>query len=302
LRPHRTGAIFFPSPESNFLSVNYQICLPERLTVEDIPHMKRICTDLRARGLMDMAYVYAWDEGAEIRPDLRRMMIEKWTVLKREIPDLARANVYRNPDAEVMSVLDIVMPLTPQLQYRERWDHWRERGHVTGAYICNAPVHPCANFFIDYPAIDHRILFWQLYDHDVTFFLYYLINIWRQSRDRDPRWPDSDWVTATDGSVNGDGHLVYPGRHAVLPSVRLANIRDGIEDYEAPAVLEELTTRLDPKRDATLIEANRRLLDVPKTVTSAINQYTRDPDVLMTARHRVDTRILATRAHLRADP
>ena len=32
--------------------------------------------------------------------------------------------------------------------------------------------------------------------------------------------------------VNGDGILIYPGANGPLPSIRLENIRDGIEDFE----------------------------------------------------------------------
>ena len=278
---------------------NYQICLPEGKTIEDIPHMKRICADLRRRGIMDMAYVYAWDEGAEGNPNIRRTMIEKWSVLKKEIPDLTRADVYGKPTEEVMSVLDVVMPLTPELRHRERWDHWRERGHITGAYVCCGPRHPCANFFIDYPAIDQRILFWQLYDHKVTFFLYYLIDIWKHNLRQNPRWPDGPWITASHGNDNGDGHLVYPGRAQVLPSVRLANIRDGIEDYEALVVLEKLTANLDANADPDIIIVNERLLAMPDELSASISEYTKDPAVLMKWRRRLDEQILAAQAALR---
>ena len=274
---------------------NYQICLPESKTAEDIPHMKKICEDLRRRGLMDIAYVYAWDEGAETNPNIRRMMIEQWSLLKQEIPDLTRADVYGNPTEEVMGVLDVVMPLTPELTHRDRWVHWRKKGHITGAYMCCSPRHPYANFFIDYPAIDQRVVFWQLYDHGVTFFLYYATNIWRQSNRAENRWPDGPWVTASHGNDNGDGHLLYPGKEAVLPSVRLANIRDGIEDYEAFVVLEELTERLDKREHAELIAANEAILSVPDEVAKSLTEYTKEPLELLEWRRRLDEQVLKTK-------
>ena len=52
-------------------------------------------------------------------------------------------------------------------------------------------------------------------------------------------WPDFPWIghsfRVNDGQrfVTGDGQLVYPGKNMELyPSLRLVNIRDGIEDYE----------------------------------------------------------------------
>ena len=35
-----------------------------------------------------------------------------------------------------------------------------------------------ANFFIDYPATDHRTLFWAAYKYGVTGFFYYEVAMW----------------------------------------------------------------------------------------------------------------------------
>ncbi|MFH0964921.1 MAG: glycoside hydrolase domain-containing protein [Planctomycetota bacterium] len=263
-----------------------------------LPQLGKVAAVAREKGITDMAYAYGWDEYAEAHPEWRDHYLSDFGAMKKALPDIATANVYGKPTEDVMSVMDIVMPLTPELAHRDRWDYWRDRGHVTGAYVCCGPLHPYANFFIDYPAIDHRVLFWQLYDHRVTFFLYYMTNIWGQSDSQGPRWPDADWVTASHGNDNGDGHLVYPGKSAVLPSVRLANIRDGIEDYEAFAVLDDLTKRLDRDKHADLIAENRKMLSVPDDVTAGLTDYTKDPLLLLDARRRLDDQILKTRKAL----
>jgi hypothetical protein len=32
--------------------------------------------------------------------------------------------------------------------------------------------------------------------------------------------------------MSGDGLMFYPGRNGPLPTIRLANVRDGVQDYE----------------------------------------------------------------------
>ena len=105
-------------------------------------------------------------------------------------------------------------------------------------------------------------------------------------------------MTASHGNDNGDGQLLYPGKEAVLPSVRLANIHDGIEDYEAFAVLEELTNQLKPAEHSDLIAANRQLLAMPDEVTRSLTEYTKAPHVLLRARRRLDHQIVSTKRAL----
>ena len=85
----------------------------------------------------------------------------------------------------------------------------------------------------------------------------------------------------------------------MLPSVRLANIRDGIEDYEALALLADLTEQLDKKRHADLIARNRAMLAVPEQVTTSITRFTTDPLVVIEARQQVDALILESRTALK---
>ncbi len=275
---------------------NYQIGVCE--SEKDFDHFKQLADKVRARGLMPISYVYGWDEYPEYNERVRQEMLRVWGKLKQEIPDLPRADVYTKPGDEMMQAMDIVMPATQGLEDQAKWDKWRANGKLTGAYLCCGPRHPYANFFIDYPAIDQRVVFWQMYDYKVKMLLYYAINNWRQSLKQQPRWPDGPWVTASHGNDNGDGHLIYPGKKEVLASVRLANVRDGIEDYEALVVLEELTAKLDKTRDARLIAQNRKLLDIPPGVSKDLRTYTKDPRVLLAVRRELDNRILATKRAL----
>ncbi len=242
-------------------------------------------------------YVHGFDESdmrrdhaEKIDPSIRRvygMIGEKFPRIKRE-----SANPL-NP-AHVGS-FDIWTPLTAQWQpeLRER----QAAGDEVWAYVCCAPGKPYANLFVDFPGVDPRILPWQYYQHGVTGFLYYLINHYEKQENWNTagtRWPKAPWNTLSYGT-NNDGILIYPGPDATpLASTRLENLRDGIEDYEALAMLAELTERLEAAGGhEELVAQAREVLAVRPQVTSSWTEYTQEPEVILAARAEVDALIEA---------
>ncbi|OQA81900.1 MAG: hypothetical protein BWY31_03567 [Lentisphaerae bacterium ADurb.Bin242] len=86
--------------------------------------------------------------------------------------------------------------------------------------------------------------------------------------------------------------LLYPGKDGTpLSSIRLENIRDGIEDYEVLALLEETLREQKMRKAGTdpgLIAEAEALLAVPEAVTSSWTEYTIDPEVIRKCRIRAD--------------
>jgi hypothetical protein len=86
---------------------------------------------------------------------------------------------------------------------------------------------------LDFPITNYRVLGGFLNaSQGVSGLLYWAVDGWA----RDP------WTDPTYGCCYpGDGTLVYPGRPAgvvgVVPSVRLAMVRDGMDDYDYVALL-----------------------------------------------------------------
>ncbi len=251
-------------------------------------------------------YVHGFDESdmrrdheETVDPSIRRvfgMIGEKFPRIRRE-----SANPL-NP-AHV-GYFDIWTPLTAQWQ-----EELRERqaaGDEVWAYVCCGPVKPYANLFVDFPGVDPRILPWQYYQHGITGFLYYLINHYEKQEKWNmpgPKWPERPdlpgqpprpWNTLSYGT-NNDGILVYPGLDATpLASTRLENLRDGIEDYEALAMLADLTDRLAAAggHDELVAQA-RQVLAVRPEVTASWTEYTQEPAVIVGARAEVDALIEA---------
>ncbi len=105
-----------------------------------------------------------------------------------------------------------------------------------------------------------------------------------------PKWPDEPW-NCFSYNTNSDGILIYPGPDATpLASTRLENLRDGIEDYEALAILQELAAKFTPKNDdekALLAEAEE-LVKVPAELSESWTKFTKDPKIIEKTRAKID--------------
>ena len=131
--------------------------------------------------------------------------------------------------------------------------------------------------FIECPAIEGRLLMGaQTVRQRPDGFLYYQISIWNSSRCI-TSGPFTDWDPRSWTRYHGDGSWTCVGPDGTpLPTVRLENFRDGLEDYAYALLLEKkLKSHADPN-DAWAKRA-RELLAVPRDVMDTMRNYTGDP-------------------------
>lgn len=118
--------------------------------------------------------------------------------------------------------------------FGERMAERKAAGDDVWWYVCWEPGDPYNNMFVDQLGIQHRILFWQQYAHGVDGFLYWGANYWNSDSGTSDPWSDMATVKNLSESVYGDGSLMYNGNSVgvdgACPSLRLAAIRDGVED------------------------------------------------------------------------
>ena len=230
---------------------------------------------MRAAGLEAPAYVYTFDErGEEFYPTIREVF-----GMVRERFGLRTFSTARVPqDPAVLSDLqiDAICPLTPGYD-REAADRCRAAGHEVWAYVCLGPRYPNANFLADHPLVESRVIWWQAFDQRVDGFLLWGLNIWDLPGNDRPldlsAGPRVDWSITTGGEyawLHGDGRLLYAGPDGPVGSVRLANIRDGLEDYEY--------LRLATERDPVTATA------VLARITTGWSDFSREPDAVRAAR------------------
>jgi hypothetical protein len=243
---------------------------------------------LRREGLAGRAYIYTFDErGKEFFPIIREyfgMVKERYP----EIPTLTTAYVPQDPVVMRDLRVDWNCPVSSVYRF-EQAEACRAAGLQVWSYICMGPRYPYANWLADDPLIEARLIWWQAYHQKLDGFLYWGLNIWERRNNDQPidpaagpllQWsittgaPGSDWER-----LHGDGELLYAGVAGPLGSIRLANLRDGLEDYEYLWLLGQSAAGVEAARTACL------------PVTTSLTQFCRDPAVLTAQRETIARRL-----------
>ena len=228
-----------------------------------------VVKQLEEKGILDRAYIYGFDENPpSCEPQIRKL----YGATKKAFPKLRTAAVLNWDPMPVDLPVDIWV-----LQYEEfnasNTKKWVEAGKEQWQYHCIEP-HDLGslNTFIERPGIQNRMLFWLAallnIEHGApTGWLYYAVNLWRPCDSEkcggpvkrkalhvNNSSPFTDFPPANyiwepkfyDIFANGDGNYLYPCESGPCPSIRLSNIRDGLEDWE-------LFSRLSPEVGTPLI-------------------------------------------------
>jgi hypothetical protein len=179
----------------------------------------------------------------------------------------------------------------------------RAEGKDMWWYVCSGPKRPYANFFVEWPAIEPRLLMGLMaYKCQTGGFLYYQIAKWLIAYHHPAGgWitsgPYTNWDPQCDTGNNGDGSLCCAGPDGPIPTIRMENIRDGLEDYEYLKLLADLVKTLQAVGSPTpeqlaWISSSQQLLAVPSTLVASVTSYTRNTAALESYREQLATAIL----------
>ena len=241
----------------------------------------------REHGLLDMAYVYGFDERGR---DYYKGVDTIWNNLRRDFPGvplMTTAKMYADlaankTNSPYLLSSDWYCPTTDKYK-PELSDDLRAKGKQVWWYTCCTPRSPYANMAsFEWPAVDGRILLgWMTPLYRADGFLFWHVNHWKD----DPCIDESDvfvrpWRTRNmtiRGPITGcasDGVFLYPGKDHILPSIHLALVRDGVEDcewYQLAAA----------KAGAEKVDALAREL------VASMKEFSRDPAKIRDVRRRV---------------
>ena len=236
--------------------------------------------ELRRRGLLDGAYVYGFDE---LESPYYEAMADFMRKFRRDfpgIPVLTTARLFddlaKGKDGGVEKALtDWLCPHTQQYDLALA-DKLRARGTKVWWYTALGPLFPYANFAsLEMPFVEGRLLGWMTHLYRADGFLFWAVNYWSAPNALvDERDTFCDWCSSVGNGVHGDGVLLYPGREHVLPSIRLAMVRDGVEDYEWLCLAAKKSGH--PSVDAL----SRRLV-------RSRTEFTRNPSEIREVRRRI---------------
>ena len=240
----------------------------------------------KALGLLSYAYIYGCDEHREKEFPLVQRAAERIKVAFPDVPVMTTTYDHSYGRDSVIKSMDMWCPLTPRYDVEKVADA-RSRGKQVWWYICCGPRRPYANMFVEYPAIEGRLLMGAMsarYRPDG--FLYYQISIWN-SRKPITGGPFTDWDPRSWTTYHGDGSWTCVGPGGTpLPTIRLENFRDGLEDYAYARVLEATLRKVERESagsradHAPWIERAMAELAVPQAVVKDLREYTSDPTAL----------------------
>jgi len=273
---------------------------------EDTPHYKALftsyCTQiqehLRARGWLDEAFVYWFDE-----PDPKdyAFVNNGFAKLKAAAPDINRM-LTEQVEPALIGGPNIWCPISNHFD-PDLAEQRRRHGEKFWWYVCTGPKSPYCTLFIDHPGTELRVWLWQTWQREIAGILVWQTNYWTSSAaypDADhPQNPYEDPMGWTSGYStpagqkrpwgNGDGRFVYPPVRAAdahpagpvlegpVDSIRWEMLRDGIEDYEYFVILKRLLATKGDRLSAAQKDRYTAMLDVPAAVTTTMTAFTTDP-------------------------
>lgn len=284
--------VFMDEPWSIFEQPRYEPLYNSLFTLL----MSGIAENLRRKGWMDRALSYWIDEPADsLLPFVRTGM----HVHLHAAPDLRRL-LTREPLPDLYGLVNAWVPLAVISVFNTTSERWFERiqaGEQVWWYVATYPKWPVPNYFIDHPAITHRIRFWLAERYGLQGDLYWDVNWYldRQYQPIDP-WTQTTVLNELGQPMgNGDGVLVYPPVKTPpsepvvagpIDSLRWELIREGLEDREYFWLLRELrrqaALRWGPVHPAVAAAENTRAEALQ--VASALTNYTLDVRQLLAAR------------------
>ncbi len=299
----------YPAPEDikKFLSKGLNFCTlgylaPSRAELTDeavntlAAEFRKRLDAFKACGAQDICCFYGYDE---IVPRLNAEKLEAVQRLMRrfrhEFPDLKclQTSKYATELADCFNVWIPPFDHLAESRLRAAEDHadaefwW---------YSADGPEKPYPNFHLGYPALEMRMVMTLSWKNRVKGILHWCINReWASNaaNRREIEKKPSNWDPAFQSALSseevrrcGMGNYLYPAPDGgIYPSLRLENLRDGIEDYEYYAILRNLCN--EPNADPALREQAETLLAVPPEIAKSACDYTNDPETLMAFRDQV---------------
>ena len=262
--------------------------------------VKGYADHLKKRGWYDLAYVYMYDEAPmKELPTMRN----QYSSMRHWVPDANILQVGWSPTNPLKGLVSVWCP-TIDAADTDALQRARERGEEAWWYTWGGPWHPYPTIcHIDYPGIYGRITGWMTYHFRIQGFLYFAVDIWdtpqnlpaggRLSAEEYDKANYENWEANTYGKTsygmgrNGGGYLLYPGKgNTPIPSMRLAHVRDGFEDYDLFTEMQALAAG-----DENIAKRARELLDFSRPFTNPLilsrKMWTKVDNLLMRRREKI---------------
>ena len=249
---------------------------------KDLPYYRSIYEKYKQLGIADRCYFYGNDE---VNPDYFPAVRRSAAAIHEAFPGVPLLTTARDRDFGIgtnsLGNVDWFCPLTGRYDF-ERAEKARAQGKKVWWYVCDGPTWCHANMHIENKPIDTRLLLGALSArYKADGFLYWQVGKWLGPRPIG-RDPFTEWVAASCFGFNGEGCLAAVGPDGIpLPTVRLENFRDGLEDLAYVSILKRcLAAGAGNGLDDALTRRARELVAVPVTLVKTLGNFADDPETL----------------------
>jgi hypothetical protein len=235
---------------------------------------------LDQRGWLERSMIHVADEATLDSLDSYRQAAE----FVRQAPRLRRIDAIETVDCS--GALEVWVP---QLIHFDRWRQAyeaRRKNNEFWYYICCNPrgnVYP--NRFLDFPLSRIRVLHWINFSERLSGYLHWGLNSWSA----DP------FGVPEAGLPPGDTHVLYPGSHGPLSSIRWEIQRESIEDFEYLELLTAKTAALKQRlgKLAEWLDPRRRAEELARRVVPSLKACEKEPTRILSVRRAVADEIMA---------
>jgi hypothetical protein len=244
-------------------------------------YLRSMYTYLRAHHWDKMAYIYVADEPSsqEAYNDVRaRSKFVREVAPGLKVLCTKGPQVQNPPWGSLVGWVDIWAPLWPM--YRDQAvKKQQSAGEEIWSYTALCQGRPETPFWeLDFPLLNYRIPMWISWRFDITGLLYWCTTNWASTLDV---WTNP---LTYGGQYNMEGSLLYPGVdvgvQGFITSIRLKQIREGLEDYEYLTILAQ-------RRGRAVAE------NVVKKIARSWHDWDTDAGHLLQARAEIARLILA---------
>lgn len=279
---------------------NYNEAEYWKIVETQIENIKKYIPTLKESGVWDnndvLKYIFLFDEWPGKNIDI---VYKTAARLKKEFPTVklmtTATDVTYGINKKDGDLIDIWIPHVDVLQSNKMYmDYARTENRQFGWYFAVGAYAPYPNFWLENEVIQSRISMGALsYIYNTPIFVYWAVNRWFNNNPRSlvkgPKtlWKPDSYGNKAKNIANGEGSIFYArvsnDNLGVEPvsTLRMENVRDGIEDYEYYVLLNEAY------QSKQLSKAT-----VSSSVIKNVAEYTDDPTVLLNERIRIAKEIL----------
>ena len=246
-----------------------------------IPMLKRFYEEARQFGVADRVYLYGSDETPFEKCGPTAVAAKKLKAVFPKVPLMTTARDSNYGVGTILSDIDIFVPLT-RWYNPEKAAKARKAGHQVWWYIADGPEGEFANMNVENEPLDARSLMGaQTAKFRPDGFLVWGIAKWNSPRPISGgpfvEWNPVGFLTA----FNGCGYWTICGPDGTpVPTLRLENFRDGLEDLAYVKILEEKLKAVKEEDIPGWTKRARELVSVPSWVCSERDNFSTDPAVV----------------------